>query len=81
MKKYHSWLNRSLGFNLSSFRSSKDLRYRFAKLDEGCKDIIFMVVMVIPWCGIRSQGVGPMFNPNPAFLLVQKLRSAPRALH
>jgi hypothetical protein len=22
-----------------------------------------------------------MFNPNPAFLLVQKLKSAPRALH
>jgi hypothetical protein len=24
---------------------------------------------------------GPMFNPNPAFLLVQKLKAAPRDLH
>jgi len=44
----HSWLIRSLDFNQSSFRSSKYLRYTFAKLDEGCKDIIFNVVMVIP---------------------------------
>jgi hypothetical protein len=78
-KKNHSWLIRSLGFDYSSFRPSKDLRYRFAKLDEGCKDIIFMVVMVIPWCGTRSQGVRANVQPESSISIGAKVEISPKS--
>ncbi len=34
---------------------------------------------LFPWPTLHQES-GPMFNPNPAFLFVQKYKSAPRAL-